>query len=855
MTVTLRPYQADLEQAIYAEWQHARNVLAVLPTGGGKTCIFSKILADTRGPSVAVAHRQELVSQISLALARNEVRHRIIAPDNVRGSIEALHMIELGRRWVDQQAPCGVAGVDTLLRMTGAHFDAWRNGVQRWVMDECFPAGTLIEGQPIETIRVGQLVTAFNEASGEFERRRVVRLFRNQTPDYMVRVLSAHHVLECTPSHPIYTKRGWVNAAELRHDDELLHVRDGSFTESRSDVVIRENGPGLLFESMLHPLPRSGVVDHDDENQSRVCLRADARAQPNAQPQEPSEDGRDPCGDGPRTKVTRRKRQASDCAGDPFAPDVRGLGVCVSMCGEHRVSLRDQSVPAALQNRFGESNVETRHRGGRELARSAEEKAAGCEEGRVIEWARVDDIALLQRGNTDAAREGREDGYVYNFEVEGLHTYIAGGVVVHNCHHVLRDNKWGRGCELFPNAYGLGVTATPVRADGKGLGRHADGLMDSMILGPSMRDLIDAGYLTDYRIFAPKSDLDLSAVKVGESGDYVAAQLRAAVHKSHITGDVVDHYLRLAPGKLGVTFAVDIEAATEIAAAFRARGVPAEVVSSKTPDSQRVAILRRFRRREVLQLVNVDLFGEGFDLPAIEVVIMARPTQSYALFCQQFGRALRLLEGKLVALIIDHVGNVFRHGLPDAARSWSLDRREKRARGANDAMPTTVCSRTEPEVCAQTYERFHPCCPFCGFAPEPVGRSAPEQVDGDLQELDAAVLAAMRGEADRVMGAPRIPAGVPAQAVRHNHMERLRAQVTLRHVMQMWGGWREALGESLSMAQRRFYLTFGVDVMTAQTLGAREAGELMARLDAAMLGHVVPVRTDGIADSQRWMDS
>jgi len=559
MSVLLRPYQLEAEQAIYAEWQHVRNVLAVLPTGAGKTVLFSKILADTRGPSVAVAHRQELVSQISLALARNGVRHRIIAPDNVRGSIEALHMIELGRRWVDQQAPCGVAGVDTLNRMTGAHFDAWRNGVQRWVMDEA--------------------------------------------------------------------------------------------------------------------------------------------------------------------------------------------------------------------------------------------------------------------------------------------------------HHVLRDNKWGRACELFPNAYGLGVTATPVRADGKGLGRHADGLMDSMIVGPSMRDLIDEGYLTDYRIFAPKSDLDLSAVKVGESGDYVAAQLRAAVHKSHITGDVVEHYLRLAPGKLGVTFAVDIESATEIAAAFRARGVPAEVVSSKTPDSQRVAILRRFRRRELLQLVNVDLFGEGFDLPAIEVVSMARPTQSYALYCQQFGRALRLLLGKLVALIIDHVGNVFRHGLPDARREWSLDRREKRARGANDAMPTTVCTRTEPEACAQTYERFHPCCPFCGFAPEPVGRSAPEQVDGDLQELDAAVLAAMRGEADRVMGAPRIPAGVPAQAVRHNHMERLRAQVALRDVMQMWGGWREALGESLSMAQRRFYLTFGVDVMSAQALGAREAGELMARLDAAMLGHVVPVRTEGMSDPQRWLSS
>jgi superfamily II DNA or RNA helicase len=399
-------------------------------------------------------------------------------------------------------------------------------------------------------------------------------------------------------------------------------------------------------------------------------------------------------------------------------------------------------------------------------------------------------------------------------------------VVVHNCHHVLAGNKWGKACGLFPAARGLGVTATPTRADGKGLGRHADGLMDHMIVGPTMRELIDQEYLTDYRIFAPKSDLDLSQVAVGDSGEYVATQLRAAVHKSHITGDVVEHYLRLAPGKLGVTFAVDIEAATEIAAAFRARGVPAEVVSSKTPDAQRVATLRRFRKRELLQLVNVDLFGEGFDLPAIEVVSMARPTESYALFCQQFGRALRLLEGKFVALIIDHVGNVFRHGLPDAMREWSLDRREKRGRSsATGIMPTTACGQ-----CAGVYERFLVACPYCGHVNEPAGRSAPEQVDGDLQELDAAVLAAMRGEVDRIDSAPRVPAhlaGTPAGgAISKHHRARQEAQRELRGRLALYGGWRHSTGESLREAQRRFFHTFGVDVMTAQALGASDAQAL-----------------------------
>ena len=170
-----------------------------------------------------------------------------------------------------------------------------------------------------------------------------------------------------------------------------------------------------------------------------------------------------------------------------------------------------------------------------------------------------------------------------------------GLVIQDEAHHVLRANKWGTAAELFPNAKGLYVTATPCRADGYGLGAHADGLIDTMIIGPTMRELIEWGYLSDYRIFAPPSDLDLSTVPLSAGGDYSPEKLRNAVHKSHITGDVVGHYLRIAPGKLGVTFAVDIESAQEITDSYRRAGVPAEIITSKTPDTLRFDIMRRFR--------------------------------------------------------------------------------------------------------------------------------------------------------------------------------------------------------------------------------------------------------------------
>lgn len=399
-------------------------------------------------------------------------------------------------------------------------------------------------------------------------------------------------------------------------------------------------------------------------------------------------------------------------------------------------------------------------------------------------------------------------------------------------HHVLKENKWGQACALFPNAYGLGVTATPVRADGKGLGAHADGMFQAMVVGPTMRELIDAGYLCDYRVYAPPNDLDLAEVTVTASGDYSPEKLKKARRKSRITGNVVDQYLRLAPGKLGVCFDTDIETATETAVAFRAKGVKAEVVSSKTPDALRDMLLRQLRTREIDMLVNVDLFGEGFDLPAIEVVIMARPTQSYSLYAQQFGRALRKMDGKQRAIIIDHVGNVARHGLPDARREWSLDRRERRGRSsATDAIPTTTCTN---EGCYAVFERFHRECPFCGHpVPIPV-RSGPEFVDGDLVELDPTLLAAMRGEVLRVDRPPVYPPGVPARTVYDNHMARQIEQQALRQRIALWSGWQDRQGRAHSEQFKRFYWSFGTDVASAMALNAADARKLMERIDAEL---------------------
>lgn len=413
--------------------------------------------------------------------------------------------------------------------------------------------------------------------------------------------------------------------------------------------------------------------------------------------------------------------------------------------------------------------------------------------------------------------------------------------IVDEGHHLVLDNKWHTAISRFthPACRGLLPTATPRRADGKGLGRGQGGVADLMVQGPPMRWLINHGYLTDYRIVCPTSDLEVLA-QAGASGDWSTQQLRAAAERSHIVGDVVAQYLHYARGKLGITFATDVKTAAEMTAAYRMAGVRAELLTGKTDDYLRRSILKRFAAREVDQIVAVDIISEGFDLPAIEVASMARPTQSLALYMQQFGRTLRTLEGKGKAIIIDHVGNLIRHnGPPDMPRVWSLDKRGRGPTGDGGVVPITVCVS-----CFEPYRRSFRACPNCGHYEPPRERSSPEMVAGDMGELDPAVLEQMRaavGEVDKSHAdklAELSTRGVRdlfARGQLKHHDERQQAQADLRAAMAGFGGQCLIAGMDDTAMQRTFFYTFGIDVLGAQALGAREARVLAGKINSTPL--------------------
>ena len=382
---------------------------------------------------------------------------------------------------------------------------------------------------------------------------------------------------------------------------------------------------------------------------------------------------------------------------------------------------------------------------------------------------------------------------------------------IDEAHHVLQANKWGRGVALFPNALGLGVTATAGRPDGQGLGIEFDGVFYDIAFGPDMRTLINMGALTDYEIVCPQSDIEMSDDDITESGDFSPKKLKAAAEKSKIVGDVVREYSRYALGKRAICFATDVERANEIAKKFNEVGICAASVSAKTPTLVREKYIKEFKSGKILVLVNVDLFDEGFDVPACEVVIMARPTASIVKYLQMFGRALRTMPGKLFGLIIDHVSNWLRHGLPDKPRQWSLARRDKRGKSVPDPeeIPLMRCMG-----CFKPYERFRTCCPYCGWKPplpEPAGRTI-ETVDGDLTLLSREVLERMRKammieSAGSVAERVRMAAGdIAAASVANKQMEKIAAHKRLQDAIAQWAGIQRAKGRDDREIHKRFYI-------------------------------------------------
>jgi len=301
-------------------------------------------------------------------------------------------------------------------------------------------------------------------------------------------------------------------------------------------------------------------------------------------------------------------------------------------------------------------------------------------------------------------------------------------VVVDEAHHAVAGT-WERVMDAYPDAFILGLTATPERLDGRGLGDH----FDVMVVGPSVAELIERGFLSPYDYYAPSRPDTHALHTLG--GDFNKAEASELMDRPELIGDTVEHYLRLAKGEQGIVFAASREHSRNLAAAFVGEGVRAAHVDG-TMDKERARIDAMFRAGDLDIMTNVDLFGEGYDVPGIVYCGLARPTKSLSLFMQQCGRALRPAPGKSRAIICDHASNVFTHLFPDEEREWTLEGRTRRKRGAvnDDADPVRQCL-----TCFRVYPSIVKTCPGCGTEHQ----ASPREIkirEGQLEKLEREML-------------------------------------------------------------------------------------------------------------------
>jgi DNA repair protein RadD len=244
-------------------------------------------------------------------------------------------------------------------------------------------------------------------------------------------------------------------------------------------------------------------------------------------------------------------------------------------------------------------------------------------------------------------------------------------IIIDECHHAICAT-YRMLLDTQPKARLLGVTATPLRLDGRGLGREHGGLFDVIVCGPSINHLIGLGCLSGIRPFIPKSAIDLSGVR-SRGGDYASNELAEVMSGAKIVGEAVEEWKTHAEHQPTICFTVTIEHAEVTAKAFRDAGYRSQCVSGKTPKKERDRLIAGLGTGEVEILCNCDLISEGLDVPSVGAVSLLRPTQSLGLFMQQVGRGMRPAPGKDALIVLDHVSNCSRHGPPDLERIWSLN--------------------------------------------------------------------------------------------------------------------------------------------------------------------------------------
>ena len=301
-------------------------------------------------------------------------------------------------------------------------------------------------------------------------------------------------------------------------------------------------------------------------------------------------------------------------------------------------------------------------------------------------------------------------------------------IIVDESAHAVAST-WAKVLNHWPKAHVCGKTATPSRLDGRGLGD----IFDAMVMGPTPKTLIEQGWLVQPTYYAPPSLVSTDEIPI-KMGDFDRQALSEAVDKPAIVGDAVEHFRRICPGERAIVFCVSRKHAENVAWQFFHSGFNAQAFHGGLKASERRSIMGMFRGGSIQILTTVDLIGEGLDVGSVGAVVLLRPTASLSLFIQWIGRGMRTSPGKSRCVVLDHTGNVMRHGLAEWDREWSLTAPSRRVKNGDAGRAVGIC---RCEVCfAVSLSRDR--CSTCGVEFTAEQRRLAERA-GTLTEVETKV--------------------------------------------------------------------------------------------------------------------
>ncbi len=514
------------------------------------------------------------------------------------------------------------------------------------ITDECFPAGTLVDNVPIENIKAGDYVTAFNHRTGRTEQRKVIHVFKRTAPQKMVRI---NGELLCTENHPIFeVKKGeYKNATDLKLGDCVLYrVREahnlGNIKQA-STLQISQRWTRILFRKLCKSILSEELIRDDEPNEPKVCFSQNEGSQSYEQYGNASQNGRNTSSNRTQAQNTGRQRTGHDSS----AGFVDGTPCCLKtskrICSKNMCGWRQpRALSHSLQSRYSDSCRNDCNRSRRDESYLIDQEGAGCEEGELFEVQRVDSIEVLECGNLEGCNSLCPDCYVYNLEVEGLNNYFANGILVHNCHHACAPT-YRKIFDYFKPRLHLGFTATPNRNDGVGL----KAIYEDIIYERNLRWGIENGYLSNIHCLRVDIGVDLRHV-AQRLGDYAPDDLERAINIESANKAIVEAY-RLYAKQPALIFCASVAHAEALA-----NHIPGAVAVRGGED--RSETVQAFSEGKIPCLTNCMVFTEGTDLPNVQTVIMARPTRNISLYTQCIGRGLRLYPGKEYLTLIDCVG-------------------------------------------------------------------------------------------------------------------------------------------------------------------------------------------------------